>query len=70
MRLSAPRALKEPVFWNSSAFRYRPEPRLSELKRRRAVHGAPDDPSRAADVVGRDGRLGHRAILLKGRFAG
>ena len=35
---------------------------------RRAVHGAPDDPCRAADVVGRDGRLGHRAILLKGRF--
>ena len=32
------------------------------------MHGAPDRCGRAADVVGRDGRLGHRAIVLNGRF--
>ena len=59
MRLSIPRGLNEPVFWNSSAFRCASRPERATRKKRSAMEVTADDPPRALDVVAVD----HRAIL-------
>ena len=64
IRLSAPRALNEPVCWNSSAFRYRPGPRLRDVNVGVRWTAPSIVRGRTAHIVRRDGRVRHQAMVV------